>query len=106
MRNDAVDQAPGKGFLGVDNAAGQRHEEGVADAGDQGEVARAAAFRREAHFHEAGGELGLIGGDADIAGHWHREADPDGRPVDRCNDRLRAAQRHRHLRAAFPRRER
>ena len=54
-----------------------------------------ASSGRDAHLHEAAGQLGLLGGHEVVHGQHEREADPDGGAVDGGHHRLGLpAQRH------------
>ena len=62
------------------------------------QLARAVGGDAPAGEHEA--DLGVVGEDADVHRQRHRDADADGRAVDRADHRLRAVEDAQHEHAA------
>ena len=82
MRHNLVDQPHVHRFLGVDHAAGEHQFHCFGDADRAGQPLSAAEARGDAQGDFRRGELGPLGGDADIAGEHHLGAAAEREAVD------------------------
>src|SRR5947199_323057 len=96
-RDDATHQAPGQGLLGGEHASRQRPLGRLTHADEARQEPRAARLGHDAAAGEHETDAGRGGRDAHVHGQRQRDAEADGRSVDRRDDRLLEvddAQRH------------
>mmetsp|Transcript_58276 Transcript_58276/g.181028 ORF Transcript_58276/g.181028 Transcript_58276/m.181028 type:complete len:281 (+) Transcript_58276:74-916(+) len=73
---------PLRQLLGLDRVAREEEHEGVARAHEVGQDVAHALLRDEAALGEDGADLRVLGGEAQVAGQRHAEADADAATVD------------------------
>ena len=91
-RVDAADQAAAQRLLRVEDAAGRDPLHRLADADDARQEPARARLRHDAAAREDEADLRPLGREPDVHRQRHRDADADGRPVDRRDHRLRAVE--------------
>ena len=96
--NNPVHQPDAIRLGGIDHSAGQQQLQGSTPSHQAGEPRSAAVSRADAELHFRLPELGLLRGDADMAGHGQLAAATESEAVDCGDDRFAAAfQAAKHL---------
>ena len=88
LGDDGVDQADAQGLGGVDVPGGVQQLLGHAQAHDAGQALGAAEAGGDAQAHLGLAEHGVVGADADVAGHGQLAPAAQSEPVDRSDHGL------------------